>query len=908
MSAKLHQALEGFSVSEDQLQKLRSNAVAKTNRQMAWTFPGLYLLAIMLAPFHKMWMIGTIGGAAILAIFFGGYRFFKDSPFTLRYVSSLCAGLFVVVYMIQLGGQPYSHFLYFLLLTLLLKYKSTRVLWPYMGVFTLLALVVIFTQEGGKFPLAHYFIDRNEISLELLISTALLGVVHFFLCNYLAKYLSLQDAEAFKKELFLERQLNIEENIDFAAKLAAGQLEATYAPHEDDKIGQSLLSLQKNLNEFVKKEEVTKWINEGVAKVSETLMRGERIEELSEKLLYELLDHLGAIQGTLFLIQDAKSTEEKVLFCAASNAIGNVEKREFALGEGLIGQAAKSRRTLQLSNPPEAYFKLNSGLGETVPKQLLIQPLVVKEELVGVLEVAFISEVEEYKIKYLEEIKERIAATFLALAARNRNSLLLQETQQYTQLMQAQEEQMRQSFEELQSTQEELAAQNYEAEATQKELQARIDIIESTALFMEITPEGKIERCNTQFAAHLGHTTNPEKTLYGKQIESILPEDERLGFFKNVCGQISDNQRFMVSLAFVGKHGELVWTDSTFTPLYNEAGKLERLFLISFDITAKIQHHQRLQQLLLEAHDAKAAAEEAQILLKEHNIALDNSVGLVELDVERNILFANERFMNLYGLEGSVKGHAIDELACADSSDGLRHNWSKVLSGALKEREFKRRTAKGSTIWVREFFTPIYEESGELKKIIALSYNVNDEKAREEENQKLLKKYEKLNAVLQVKEEALRKRMTELHKIKAQQFQRYEKLDQLLKTVPGAVFRGTVDEQGKIQPTVVTEGIEKLTGYSAEDFLEKRIHWEDLVLRDAASQAEYKAARKEAASHIKKQQVYEISYQIKHKDGHIREVQERGRGVYDEAHERLLFLEGFLAVPQATVISSSQSL
>lgn len=100
MSAKLHQALAGFSVSEEQLQTLRSNAVAKTNRQMAWTFPGLYLVAIMFAPFHKMWMIGTIGGAAILAIFFGAYRLLKDTPFVLRHVASLCAGLFVVVYMI----------------------------------------------------------------------------------------------------------------------------------------------------------------------------------------------------------------------------------------------------------------------------------------------------------------------------------------------------------------------------------------------------------------------------------------------------------------------------------------------------------------------------------------------------------------------------------------------------------------------------------------------------------------------------------------------------------------------------------------------------------------------------------------------------------------------------------------
>lgn len=71
-------------------------------------------------------------------------------------------------------------------------------------------------------------------------------------------------------------------------------------------------------------------------------MHGEKIEVLSEKLLHELLEHLGAIQGSLFLIHDEKSIEDKILFCAASNAVGDVKKREFALGEGLIGQAAKS--------------------------------------------------------------------------------------------------------------------------------------------------------------------------------------------------------------------------------------------------------------------------------------------------------------------------------------------------------------------------------------------------------------------------------------------------------------------------------------------------------------------------------------------------------------------------------------
>lgn len=66
----------------------------------------------------------------------------------------------------------------------------------------------------------------------------------------------------------------------------------------------------------------------------------------------------------------------------------DTEQTSYDFGEGLVGQAAKSQKTLVLSEVPENYIEIVSGLGQSPPNQLMVIPLIANNECVGAFEIA----------------------------------------------------------------------------------------------------------------------------------------------------------------------------------------------------------------------------------------------------------------------------------------------------------------------------------------------------------------------------------------------------------------------------------------------------------------------------------------------------------------------------------------
>ncbi|EIC22717.1 GAF domain-containing protein [Thiorhodovibrio frisius] len=59
-----------------------------------------------------------------------------------------------------------------------------------------------------------------------------------------------------------------------------------------------------------------------------------------------------------------------------------------AMGEGLLGECAQQGRALAFDQPPEGFWRIGSGLGETHPRRLDLLPLQRQQRLLGVLELA----------------------------------------------------------------------------------------------------------------------------------------------------------------------------------------------------------------------------------------------------------------------------------------------------------------------------------------------------------------------------------------------------------------------------------------------------------------------------------------------------------------------------------------
>ncbi len=71
-------------------------------------------------------------------------------------------------------------------------------------------------------------------------------------------------------------------------------------------------------------------------------------------------------------------------------------------GNGLVGQAIKEKQTVTLKNIPDGYITIFSGLGKSNPRSLVIIPSVINEEVISVVEISFLSNINDNIKKELE--------------------------------------------------------------------------------------------------------------------------------------------------------------------------------------------------------------------------------------------------------------------------------------------------------------------------------------------------------------------------------------------------------------------------------------------------------------------------------------------------------------------------
>ena len=312
----------------------------------------------------------------------------------------------------------------------------------------------------------------------------------------------------------------------FAEKIKEGDLEHDYKLASDkDVLGKSLIEMRNSLKHAREEEEKRKqedekrrWANEGLAKFAEILRQdNENLERLGYNVLSNLVKYLKINQGGLFILNDDDSSEPTydLLAAYAYNRKKHLEK-SYQLGEGLIGTCAQEQKTIYMTDLPDQYINITSGLGDSTPRSLLIVPLKTDEKVLGVIELASFEPFENHQIEFVEKVGESIAATLSSVRTNIKTSELLEKSQQQAEEMSAQEEEMRQNMEELQATQEEAARR-------ENEMKGVIDALDTAVGMTEMDTDGRITKANSMYCRMAGVV--PEEII-GTQMQDFLDQQQ----------------------------------------------------------------------------------------------------------------------------------------------------------------------------------------------------------------------------------------------------------------------------------------------------------------------------------------------------------------------------------------------
>lgn len=214
----------------------------------------------------------------------------------------------------------------------------------------------------------------------------------------------------------------------------------------------------KQIMELLEKERESHWFNEGVIAINDVIKTNkDNINNLSHSLTVKLIEHLGVHSAGIMLYhkneEDASAGYLEVLSAYGYNKERLADKR-ILLEEGLAGACFKEKKTMVFRNVPQSYF-IESGMGKAQVAELVLVPLKLHDEVVGIIEVSSFQAIDEKKILLLEIVGENVASNIITLEAKARIEELYKQSQENTARLHEQEEELHQQMEELQATQEE---------------------------------------------------------------------------------------------------------------------------------------------------------------------------------------------------------------------------------------------------------------------------------------------------------------------------------------------------------------------------------------------------------------------------------------------------------------------
>ncbi len=276
--------------------------------------------------------------------------------------------------------------------------------------------------------------------------------------------------------------------------------------NKNDVLGESLLGMRDHLAKVEEENKIREvktkqqiWFSEGLSKIGEILRQnGNSVNDMATAAIKFIVDYIDANQGGIFSINDEDDSD---IFYELSAAVAyNREKlvnKTVRVGEGLVGRCIFEKLPILLTEIPQDYIKITSGLGTSNPNNILIVPIILNDVIYGVIELASFNKFEKYQIEFIEKINEGIASAIYNLKTTQNIALLLEQSCSQSEMLASQEEEMRQNMEEMQATQEEQERLQEEAIIREKNLRTIIDCIPDSML--TIDRDGNIKNFNPAF-------------------------------------------------------------------------------------------------------------------------------------------------------------------------------------------------------------------------------------------------------------------------------------------------------------------------------------------------------------------------------------------------------------------------
>ncbi|WP_457808847.1 methyl-accepting chemotaxis protein [Kushneria sp. EE4] len=241
-----------------------------------------------------------------------------------------------------------------------------------------------------------------------------------------------------------------------------------------------------------------------------------------------------------------------------------------------------------------------------------------------------------------------------------------------------------------------------------------VDAIHRAMAVIEFDPQGNIVCANPAFFEATGYSA---ETLIGQHHSLLCPQayvesDEYAAFWSRLReGEFNSGR-----CKRLRRDGTPLWLEATYNPIRNRRGQVVRVIKIATDITMQVRQEQEMGSRLA---------------------AIDRSMAVIEFTPDGHILTANQNFLDTVGYTlAEIEGehHRIFCGRALAESPEYRAFWSQLNAGEFMSGQFKRFDRQGRTLWLEATYNPIFDDDGQLYKVIKFASNITERVDRETES------------------------------------------------------------------------------------------------------------------------------------------------------------------------------
>jgi methyl-accepting chemotaxis protein len=299
---------------------------------------------------------------------------------------------------------------------------------------------------------------------------------------------------------------------------------------------------------------------------------------------------------------------------------------------------------------------------------------------------------------------------------------LQQQQNENLEMMQAQEQILREHITTMKSAQDELEQKQLEAEA-------QMTAINLAAAYIEFYPDGTIIKANDLFLKAVKYS---QSEIVAKHHRIFCDVDyANSPEYAQFWHELQQGKAQVGEFKRKARDGSTLWMLANYTPVFDKTGKVSKVIKLASDITRE---------------KLAAANYRGQI------DAISKSQAVIEFDMNGYVLHANENFLTVmdYSL-AEIKGrhHSMFADSRYTRSQEYKDFWAKLNRGEFLSGEYTRIGKGNKPVWIQASYNPIFDLDGKPFKVVKYATDITREKHNALDVQGQLDAIGRSNAVIE---------------------------------------------------------------------------------------------------------------------------------------------------------------